>query len=146
MFANINKDDYIYILLLFLTRLNINLTMSKKTLVFGASLKPERYSNMAIRRLVSYNHETLAFGMKEGLEAGVVIDIELKPYDQLNTVTLYVNPGRQKAYYNDIVSLKPKRVIFNPGTENPEFYLILKENNIAFEVACTLVLLSTNQY
>ena len=146
MFANIIIDDYIYILLLFLTLLNIILTMSKKTLVFGASLKPDRYSNMAIRKLVNYNHETVAFGMKEGEEAGVFIDAELKPYQDLDTVTLYMNPERQKAYYNYIVSLNPKRVIFNPGTENPEFYKILNENNIAFEEACTLVLLSTNQY
>ncbi|GAL66544.1 hypothetical protein JCM19301_3022 [Jejuia pallidilutea] len=67
-------------------------------------------------------------------------------YKAIHTVTLYLNPNRQKAYYNYIVSLQPKRVIFNPGTENPEFYNILKENNIAFEAACTLVLLSTNQY
>ena len=146
MLANIIIDDYISNLLLFLTILNIILTMSKKTLVFGASLKPERYSNMAIRRLVNYKHETLAFGMKEGTEAGVFIDIELKQYPDLDTVTLYMNPERQKKYYYAIVSLKPERVIFNPGTENPEFYKILKENNIAFEVACTLVLLSTNQY
>ena len=60
--------------------------------------------------------------------------------------TLYLNPERQKDYYNYIVSLKPERVIFNPGTENPELYQILRENNIDFEAACTLVLLSTNQY
>ena len=120
--------------------------MSKKTLVFGASLKPERYSNMAIRRLVNYNHETVAFGMKSGVESGVIIDIELIPYAHLNTVSLYMNAEIQKEYYSYIVSLKPKRVIFNPRTENPEFYKILRENNIPFEVACTLVLLSTDQY
>jgi predicted CoA-binding protein len=120
--------------------------MNKKTLVFGASLKPIRYSNMALRKLVNYNHETVAFGMKAGEESGVVIDTVLKQYEGLDTVTLYVNPTRQKAYYDYIISLKPNRVIFNPGTENPEFYAVLKENNIAFEEACTLVLLSTNQY
>ena len=101
--------------------------MSKKTLVFGASLKSDRYSNMAIRKLVNYNHEVVAFGMREGVEAGVFIHVELKQYLDLDTVTLYMNPERQKAYYNDIVSLKPKRVIFNPGTENPQFYIVLKE-------------------
>jgi len=120
--------------------------MSKKTLVFGASLKPNRYSNMAIRKLVNYNHNTVAFGMKEGEEASVFIDKELVQYQDLDTVTLYMNSDRQKAYYNYIVSLNPERVIFNPGTENHEFYKILKENKINFEVACTLVLLSTNQY
>ncbi|WP_452228170.1 MULTISPECIES: CoA-binding protein [unclassified Lacinutrix] len=120
--------------------------MNKKTLVFGASLKPNRYSNMALQKLVNYGHETVAFGMKAGEESGVIIDTVLKPYEGLDTVTLYLNPTRQKAYYDYIISLKPNRVIFNPGTENPEFYAILKENNIAFEEACTLVLLSTKQY
>jgi len=120
--------------------------MSKKTLVLGASLKPQRYSNMAVRKLVNYKHETVAFGMRAGEEAGVTIDTELKDYKALDTVTLYLNPKRQIEYYDYILSLKPKRVIFNPGTENPELYDILKTNNINFEIACTLVLLSTNQY
>lgn len=120
--------------------------LNKKTLVLGASLKPERYSNMAIRKLVNYKHDVVAFGMRKGSEQGVTIDTELKNYQDVNTVTLYLNPKRQEQYYSYIVSLQPKRVIFNPGTENPELYSILKENTIAFEEACTLVLLSTNQY
>ncbi len=120
--------------------------MSKKTLVFGASLKPNRYSNYAVQRLVANTVETVAFGLKEGEISGVKIDTELTEYKDVHTVTLYLNPKRQAAYYNYIVSLKPERVIFNPGTENPEFYNILKANNIAFEAACTLVLLATNQY
>ncbi|MFV9550584.1 CoA-binding protein [Algibacter sp. PT7-4] len=120
--------------------------MNKKTLVLGASLKPNRYSNYAIQRLVAKHIETKAFGLREGLVNGVKIDTSLIDYKGINTVTLYLNPERQKAYYSYIVSLKPERVIFNPGTENPEFYKILKENNIDFEAACTLVLLSTNQY
>lgn len=120
--------------------------MSKKTLVIGASTKPERYSNMAIKKLSNYKHETVAFGLREGVVNGIVIDTELKQYNNIDTVTLYLNPKRQEQYYNYILSLQPRRVIFNPGTENPEFYSILKDNNIEFEVACTLVMLSTNQY
>ncbi len=120
--------------------------MSKKTLVIGASLKSERYSNIAINRLKNYNHDVKAYGLKAGEVAGVAIDTELLPYENINTVTLYLNPKRQEAYYDYIVGLKPNRVIFNPGTENPEFYSILKAHNIAFEVACTLVLLGTGQY
>lgn len=120
--------------------------MNKKTLVLGASLKPNRYSNYAIQRLVANGFEVVAFGLRDGEVSGIKIDTELLPYKDINTVTLYLNPKRQKDYYDYIVSLKPKRVIFNPGTENPEFYTILKENSIEFEAACTLVLLSTNQY
>ncbi|NER12265.1 CoA-binding protein [Leptobacterium flavescens] len=117
-----------------------------KTLVFGASLKPNRYSNLAINRLVRHNEKVVAFGLKAGEVAGVSIDTELLDYEDVDTVTLYMNPMRQKEYYNYIVSLGPRRVIFNPGTENPEFYRILRENNIQPEIACTLVLLSTDQY
>lgn len=120
--------------------------MTKKTLVFGASLNHNKYSNYAIQRLVANDVEVVAFGVKEGVVQGIDVDIELKPYKDIDTVTLYLNPKRQEAYYNYILSLKPNRVIFNPGTENPEFYKLLKENNIPFEEACTLVLLSTNQY
>ena len=83
---------------------------------------------------------------RSGEVVGVTIDKELQQYQDLDTVTLYLNPSRQKEYYNYIIGLHPKRVIFNPGTENPELYALLKENNIDFEVACTLVLLSTNQF
>lgn len=120
--------------------------MDKKTLVLGASLKPERYANIAINRLVQAGHPVKAIGLKKGTVAGVAIDTELKDYDGIHTVTLYLNPKRQAEYYEYILSLKPQRVIFNPGTENPTFYKTLAENNIENEVACTLVLLSTNQY
>ena len=120
--------------------------MSKKTLVLGASLKTERYSNIAINRLVNYNHETLVFGLRDSNVAGIFIDTELKNYKDIDTVTLYLNPKRQQQYYNYIIDLKPNRVIFNPGTENPEFYELLKAKNIEYEAACTLVLLGTNQY
>ena len=120
--------------------------MKKKTLVLGASLKPERYANMAMHRLVHYGHEVKAIGLRAGEVAGISIATETIPYSDIATVTLYLNAARQVPYYEYILSLKPARVIFNPGTENPEFYKILEENNIKSEVACTLVLLGTNQY
>ena len=118
----------------------------KKTLVLGASLNPSRYSNFAINKLVSYEHPVVAIGLREGEVAGIKITKDKKQFDEVDTVTLYLNSQRQKEFYDYIISLKPKRVIFNPGTENPEFYKSLNENNIGYEVACTLVLLSTNQY
>lgn len=120
--------------------------MKKKTCVIGASLKPERYSNIAINRLVKYNHEVVAFGLREGTVASVQIDTNLIPYKDVHTVTLYLNPERQKSFYDYIISLEPKRVIFNPGTENVEFQNRLQEHHIFFEESCTLVLLGTNQY
>ena len=120
--------------------------MNKKTLVLGASLKPERYSNIAINRLRNYNHEVKAFGHREGEVTGVSIDTDLLQYKAIDTVTLYLNPKRQETYYDYIIGLKPNRVIFNPGTENPELYKLLDKNNIDHEEACTLVLLGTGQY
>ena len=118
----------------------------KKTLVLGASLNPTRYSNLAIHRLVNQDHTVVAIGQKKGNVAGVPISSELKQFEYIDTVTLYLNPERQQPYYDYILSLNPKRVIFNPGTENPELYSLLQKNNIDYEVACTLVLLGTNQY
>ena len=119
---------------------------NKKTLVLGASTNPSRYSFMAINSLVKHENSVVALGLKEGEVAGIKIQTKQIPFTNIDTVTLYLNPQRQRDYYNYIVSLQPKRVIFNPGTENPEFYQLLRLNNIKAEVACTLVLLSTKQF
>ncbi len=118
----------------------------RKTLVLGASTNPSRYSYMAITRLRSFGQPVVAVGRKEGEVDDVSITTELKPFENIDTITLYLNPMNQKEYYDYIVSMNPKRVIFNPGTENPELYALLKKANIEIDVACTLVLLSTNQY
>ena len=119
---------------------------NKKTLVLGASTKPERYAYKAISMLVEKGHSVLAIGQNAGEVAGIKIQTKAIPLKNIDTVTLYLNPARQRDYYNYIVEAAPKRVVFNPGTENPEFYQLLKLNNIKVEVACTLVLLATNQY
>lgn len=118
----------------------------KKTLVFGASIRPYRYSNLALRRLVQNGIDVEAFGLRSGSVAGVEIQTNLESFKQIDTVTLYMNPGRQREFYDQILSLKPRRVIFNPGTENPEFYKLLDKKGIEVEVACTLVLLATGSY
>ena len=120
--------------------------MKKKTLVLGASLKPSRYSNIAINRLVRFDVPTVAIGLRSGTVDGVEIDTEMVDFEDIHTVTLYLNAQRQQPYYDYIISLNPDRVIFNPGTENPEFYKRLREEGIAFENSCTLVLLSSQQY
>ncbi|HRN98445.1 MAG TPA: CoA-binding protein [Flavobacterium sp.] len=120
--------------------------MKKKTLVLGASDNPARYSNMAINRLVGAGHPVVAVGLKEGEVAGVQIQKGMPGFDDVDTLTLYLNPRNQEQYYDYITSLHPRRVVFNPGTENPELFKILREKGIEAEVACTLVLLSTGQY
>lgn len=120
--------------------------MKKKTLVFGASIRPHRYSNFAITRLVNSGNEVVAFGLRKGIVSGVEIDTDLVQYNDIHTITMYMNARRQKEFYEYLIGLKPKRIIFNPGAENPEFYALLKENGINYESACTLVLLSTDQY
>jgi predicted CoA-binding protein len=120
--------------------------MSKKTLIIGASLKSNRYSNIVMTRLVANGHEVKAIGIKEGEVGGIKIETSMPNYIGIDTVSLYLNPIRQIAYYNYIISLKPKRVIFNPGTENMQLIELLKKSNIEAEIACNLVLLAVNQY
>ena len=118
----------------------------KKTLVLGASLKPIRYSYMAINRLVQKRQPVVAIGLRGGEVAGVTIDTGFPDYEDVDTVTLYLSAQNQKPYYEYLIQLRPKRIIFNPGTENPELYKLLKQANIEIDNACTLVLLSTNTY
>ncbi len=118
----------------------------KKTVVLGASENPSRYSFMATRRLVAHGHPVVAIGNKEGKIGNTNITKEHPAMDDVDTVTLYLNPTNQKPYYDYILSLNPKRVIFNPGTENPELEEMVKAQGAKAMEACTLVLLSTGQY
>ena len=118
----------------------------KKTLVLGASTNPERYSNMAIKKLRQYGHDVVAIGRRPGKVGDVDIIVKHPDIDKLDTITLYLNPGNQQPYYNYILQQKPQRIIFNPGTENPELENLAKEKGIQTQEACTLVLLSIDQY
>jgi len=118
----------------------------KKTMVIGASENPERYSNKAIHRLVTYRHPVVAIGLRKGNVDGVEIITDRPQLQDIDTVTLYLNPRNQKPYYDYILSLKPKRIIFNPGTENAELEQLAEDNGIQTMEACTLVLLGTGQY
>jgi len=120
--------------------------MKNKTLVLGASENPERYSNKAILSLQRKGHEILAIGKKAGKVNGTEIQTQQVQSDDVETVTLYLNPDHQKPYYDYIVSLKPKRIIFNPGTENGELERIAAKEGINVLESCTLVMLSTGQY
>ncbi len=120
--------------------------MNKKTLVLGASTNEERYSYLAIKQLRKYNHSVVAIGNKKGVIGDVEIGIETPQIEGIDTVTLYLSPKNQIDYYNYILSLQPKRIIFNPATENDELFEMARKSGIETIEACTLVLLSTNQY
>lgn len=118
----------------------------KKTLVLGASDNPSRYSYLAIQRLRNHKHPVVAIGSKNSRVADVSISKQKEEFKKIDTITLYLNPNNQKEYYDYILSLNPNRVIFNPGAENPELARLLANQNIQYLEACTLVMLSTNQY
>ena len=120
--------------------------MPKKTLVLGASQNPQRYSNMAVNKLTAHQHPVVAIGRREGRINDITIIKERPELDDIDTVTLYLNPDNQKPYYDYILSLNPKRIIFNPGAENEELERLAKKKGIATMDACTLVLLSIGQY
>jgi predicted CoA-binding protein len=120
--------------------------MNKKTVVIGASAKSDRYSNRAVRMLKRGGHDTVALGFENAAIDGTPIETDWKKYEGIDTVTLYLNPQRQKEYYDYILALDPKRIIFNPGTENPELEQLATSKHIQPLEACTLVLLSTGQY
>ena len=118
----------------------------KKTLVLGASENPSRYSNLALQRLQSHQHPVVAIGKHKGMVGDTVIETEKREWKDIDTVTLYLNPINQKEYYNYILSLKPRRIIFNPGAENEELAELATSEGIKPVEACTLVMLATNQY
>lgn len=120
--------------------------MSKTTLVLGASANPSRYSNIAIERLRRYNHPVVAIGKRNGVVGDTPVETATRKIDHLDTITLYLNPANQKQYYQYIMDLKPKRIIFNPGTENDELADMARKEGIEPMEACTLVMLSTGQY
>lgn len=120
--------------------------MKKKTLVVGASTNPERYAYKAIVKLREQGIDVVAFGNRVGEVAGVQIEKQWNASWQVDTVTIYVGPANQEELIPQVIALNPKRVVFNPGTENPHFFSALNDAGIHFEAACTLVLLATNTY
>ena len=120
--------------------------MKNKTLVLGASETTTRYSYLAVNKLRDHNHEVIAIGKKAGKVRDVEIQTTQVPTEDVETVTVYLNPLHQQPYYDYILSLKPKRIIFNPGAENEELEALAEKNGIKAMEACTLVLLSTGQF
>ncbi len=120
--------------------------MKKTTLVLGASENPDRYANKAVHALIKNGHQVIAVGKTGGKIGDTIIEREWPDTAQVHTLTMYLNPTHQKQFYNRILALAPKRIIFNPGAENEELESLANANGIETVEACTLVLLSIGQY
>jgi len=120
----------------------------KKTVIIGATPNPSRYAYLAAEMLQEYKHEFVPVGIKHGSVFGKeILDLRSHPeIENVDTITLYINPQHQKEWYDYFFKLKPRRVIFNPGTENPELERSLEEKNIQALEACTLVMLRSGQF
>lgn len=126
----------------------MEMNKTKKTVIIGATTNPARYAYVAAGMLTEYKHEIIPIGIKKGEVYGTsILDVyQRPPIFDVDTVTLYISPQHQPEHYDYIMSLKPKRVIFNPGTENPEFEKMVEESGAEALEACTLVLLRSGQY
>jgi predicted CoA-binding protein len=118
----------------------------KKTLVLGATDNPARYAYLAVEKLLRFGHEVVPVGQRETEALGLKIQSGQPEIENIDTVTLYLNPKNQEQYYNYILSIKPKRIIFNPGTENPVLEKMAEEKGVEVVEGCTLVMLSAGQY
>lgn len=116
------------------------------TLVFGASLKEYRISNQVIHRLRNAMHPVTAIGLRPGKVADVELQTGHPDLEGIHTITVYMNASRQQAHMDYLLSLHPKRIIFNPGAENHALFSLAKARGIEVENACTLVMLSTGEY
>lgn len=122
--------------------------MSKKTVIIGATTNPSRYAYFAADRLTKAGHKIVPVGIKKGKVFGEeILDIKQSPkIENIDTITLYLGPQHQPEYYNYLIDLNPKRIIFNPGTENPELVKLANDVGIETEYACTLVMLGSGVY
>lgn len=117
-----------------------------KTLVVGVSLGADRYANIAVRKLIEHGHDVVAIGLREGEESGINIHTGTPEVAGIDTITLYVNPTRQASMIDYLLTLKPRRIIFNPGTENREFMSRAEAEGVEAVHGCTLVMLGTGQF
>lgn len=121
--------------------------MKEHVLVLGASLKPFRYSHIAVKTLISHNYQVTAIGNREGIISGVKVAREIpQKIDFVDTITLYLGPQNQKVYYDIILNLQPKRIIFNPGTENAELERMAQKNGIETLEACTIFMVNQGNF
>jgi hypothetical protein len=117
-----------------------------KVLVLGASPDPARYSNLAVRKLVAHGHQVIPVGIRDGIIAGLPIQKGQPEISDVHTITIYMNATRLEPLRQYVLSLNPKRIIFNPGAEHEEFYNEARERGIEVQEACTLVMLSVGNF
>ncbi|MEN9548512.1 MAG: hypothetical protein RIR12_1103 [Bacteroidota bacterium] len=122
------------------------MSTEKKTLLIGASNNPDRYSYLALKKLQAYHHPVAAIGVKNIVVSGVQIYTTQMQFENIHTVSIYINPSLQASYYSYLINLKPKRIIFNPGTENHELAALAAAQGIEVIEACTLVMLAVGTY
>jgi len=120
--------------------------MNKPTLVIGASLKESRYSNICVKTLVSGQFPVAAIGLREGLINETIVQTGFPELQNIHTVTLYLGPGNQYPFYDYIMKLNPERVIFNPGTENREFQVMLRHAGIEVIEDCTIMMVEGGRF
>jgi uncharacterized protein len=122
--------------------------MNKKTAIIGATTNPERYAYLAAERLTSHGHEIVPIGIKKGeVFSKSILSLQDRPgVEDLDTITLYLNPQNQVEWETYLLSLRPKRIIFNPGTENPSFAAKAQKQGIETVEGCTLVMLSVGNF
>lgn len=120
----------------------------KKTLIVGATANPARYAYMAADMLCEYGHEIVPIGIKKETVLGKeILNLREKPMvNDIDTITLYIGPQNQPEWYDYLLSLKPKRIIFNPGTENDVFEKMAEAQDVEVVEGCTLVMLRSGQY
>lgn len=119
---------------------------NKKTLVIGGSIKPERYSNRAIRKLLKYGFPVVSIGLREGEVDKVKIETGRPEFKDIHTVTLYIGKAHQPEYYDYLLGMNPKRIIFNPGTENRDFRKLAEKQGIETVEFCTLIMLGDGTF
>lgn len=120
--------------------------MAMKTLVLGASTNPTRFSYKAVKSLLRHNTEVVAVGRRAGEIEGIEIHNTPRPFNDIHTILIYLNTENQKAYYKYMLGLNPKRIIFNPGAENPEFAAMAEKSKIEVVNDCSVVMINTDKY
>jgi uncharacterized protein len=119
---------------------------AKKTLVLGASPNPVRFSYKAVKSLQRHDVPVVPVGIRKGEIGGIEIIKDRPDFDDIHTITMYIGPARQKDYYSWLLSLHPKRIIFNPGTANHEFMEMAEKEGIEVLEDCTLIMLNSGNY